>query len=204
MAHSTCTNVTKTCFTVIFRYNTEALLNYLERRGIPATFFVIGSTVNNFDTSKYLLKRMKREGHIVATHSSNHLDLSWMSEADILRNFEDPASTVEAKIGYRPRFMRPPFGSYSQAVIDVAKQNGFKVINWNVDSNDWRYSDYDRPSHMYSQIEGQEGPHRSSKIVLMHDQYFQKGTLDSVVKFYEKKGYYFVNMEDCLGRSAYF
>ncbi len=179
-------------------------MDYLDRRGIPATFFVIGSSVYNFENSRTLLKRMKREGHTIATHSLNHLDMSWMSEEEILRNFEEPADAVVELIGIRPRFMRPPYGSYSQAVIDVAKANGFKVINWNVDSNDWRYSDWDRPYNVPGQVESQEGPHRSSKIVLFHDKYFQKDTLDSIVKFYEKKGYYFVNMEDCLERSSYF
>ena len=187
-----------------FRETTESILDYLKKRKIPATFFLIGSAVNSFDSTKNLLRRMKREGHTIATHSSTHMDMSWMTEADILRNFHDPAEAVENAIGYRPCFMRPPYGLYSQAVIDVAKTHGFKVINWNVDSNDWRFSYQDRPQNVYSQIESQEGPTHSSKIILFHDQHFQKETLDLLVKFYQKKGYKFVNMQQCLGKSAYF
>lgn len=186
------------------RENTEQILNHLAKRGVPATFFVIGNEVYNNHQAKQLLKRMKREGHTIATHSIAHMDMSWMSYDDILRNLQEPAEAVASLIGRKPRFMRPPFGSYSQAVIDVAKENGYEVINWNVDSNDWRFSEYDRPSSVMSQIESQEGPGRCSKIVLMHDHYYQKQTLDSIIKFYRNNGYYFVNMRDCLGESAYF
>lgn len=188
----------------LFRGMTEQILDFLSNRGIPATFFVIGDSAHSYHDSRRLLKRMKHEGHTIATHSISHLDMSWMSYEEILRNLEEPADIIEGIIGHRPRFMRPPFGSYSQAVVDVAKNNGFRVINWNVDSNDWRCSEWDRPYSVLSQIQSQEGPGLSAKIILFHDNYFQWSTLDSVVQFYQEKGYRFVNMEDCLGHHAYF
>lgn len=86
-------------------------------------------------------------------------------------------------------------------MLQVTEKLGYEAINWNVDTNDWKTS-YDHGLIMDS-LYAQEDLH-GSKIVLMHDRPFTAETLKSVIKFYQKRGYTFVNMEKCLGISGYF
>jgi peptidoglycan/xylan/chitin deacetylase (PgdA/CDA1 family) len=42
-------------------------------------------------------------------------------------------------IGVRPIYMRPPYGNTSPESLEYLAAKGYKVINWNVDTNDWRH-----------------------------------------------------------------
>lgn len=94
--------------------------------------------------------------------------------------------------------------SFSQAVLDTAKQNGYVIVNWNADSNDWQYGAYDDPQSIIDNLSSQEGSKMSSKIILLHDRPLTALALKEIIRFYKRKGYWFVNMRDCLGESAYF
>jgi peptidoglycan/xylan/chitin deacetylase (PgdA/CDA1 family) len=41
--------------------------------------------------------------------------------------------------GKRPVYMRPPYGNTSPAAIEWLVAQGYKIINWNVDTNDWQH-----------------------------------------------------------------
>lgn len=86
--------------------------------------------------------------------------------------------------------------------MSVAGKLGYEIVNWNVDTNDWR-SNYDTSPIMDSVYAADNGS-SDSKIVLMHDRPITVKALESVIKFYKQKGYDFVNMERCLGVKGYF
>ena len=96
------------------------------------------------------------------------------------------------------------YSSHSQAVLEIAKQNGYAIVNWNADSNDWRFGAFDDPQRIIDNISAQEGSNLSSKILLMHDRALTASALKGIIRFYKRKGYSFVNMRDCLGENAYF
>jgi peptidoglycan/xylan/chitin deacetylase (PgdA/CDA1 family) len=100
-------------------------------------------------------------------------------------------------------------------VLQVTSHLGYKVVNWNLDTNDWQtyystgaimdalYAKEAVPSYgEYKRT--RRGSGMSSKIVLMHDRPLAVQALSSVISFYSKRGYSFVNMEKCLGISGYF
>lgn len=90
-------------------------------------------------------------------------------------------------------------------MLRVASRTGYEVVNWNVDTNDWK-TPYDTAPIINSLYENDyaAGDGNDSKIVLMHDRPVTVRALDAVIKFYKKKGMDFVNMERCLGVSGYF
>ena len=79
---------------------------------------------------------------------------------------------------------------------------GYEVVNWNLDTNDWR-SAYDT-SPIIATLYAADTGSKDSKIVLMHDRPVTVKALESVIKFYVKRGYEFVNMEKCLGVKGYY
>ena len=101
----------------------------------------------------------------------------------------------------------------NDVVVKVICNQGYEIVNWNLDTNDWRYGA--SPSTILDALAAKEGSYykkdkvvkdsgMSSKIVLMHDRPLTVDFLDSVISFYSKRGYSFVNMEKCLGISGYF
>ena len=90
-------------------------------------------------------------------------------------------------------------------MLQVASKLGYEIVNWNLDTNDWR-NDYDTTPIINSIYENDYAAHdgNDSKIVLMHDRPITVKALDSIIKFYKKKGMEFVNMEQCLGVKGYF
>lgn len=87
-------------------------------------------------------------------------------------------------------------------MVSVCNRLGYEIIHWNLDTNDWRYP-YD-PSPIIDSLYQHDDGALSSKIVLMHDKPITVQALDSIIKFYQNKGYTFVNMEKCLGMKGYF
>jgi peptidoglycan/xylan/chitin deacetylase (PgdA/CDA1 family) len=39
-------------------------------------------------------------------------------------------------LGIKPRFFRPPYGSYNNQVLEILKEYNYEVITWNVDAGD--------------------------------------------------------------------
>ena len=63
--------------------NTPPLLELLARKGIKATFFVVGRRVRRF---RDLLKQTFDEGHEIGNHGDHHVPLSFLPRAVIRRS----------------------------------------------------------------------------------------------------------------------
>jgi peptidoglycan/xylan/chitin deacetylase (PgdA/CDA1 family) len=46
--------------------------------------------------------------------------------------------TIEGIVGFKPRLVRPPYGEILPKHLEWAKMTGYTVVNWDVDSSDWR------------------------------------------------------------------
>lgn len=80
---------------------------------------------------------------------------------------------------------------------------GFRVIQWNLDSNDWRVADRPPPylaDHVNDMIPRND--HRSSYIILQHETH--RNTVANqrqIIKDLKRKGYKLVSMTECLGNA---
>lgn len=61
--------------------NTPRLLEGLSRRGVRATFFLVGSRIEGRED---LVRRIRQEGHQIGNHSFGHGDLTDLSAAQAL------------------------------------------------------------------------------------------------------------------------
>ena len=78
---------------------TNELLEILKRYRVQATFFVLGQTLETNNFFKKLLIRMVREGHVVASHSYNHPDLTSLSKNQIRDQMERTEVSIQSIIG---------------------------------------------------------------------------------------------------------
>jgi peptidoglycan/xylan/chitin deacetylase (PgdA/CDA1 family) len=143
--------------------NTPKLLDELKQSGILATFFVMGEKLET-SVGQELIQRAAREGHQIGNHTYSHPHLTDLTESQIRTEI----SKTERLIGDADRgvkIFRPPYGEHDPLVDRVAKELGYRLVLWNVDSRDWDPSYQDRwVDHTMQQIVTQR-----KSIVLTHD-----------------------------------
>lgn len=114
---------------------TPKVLDALKEANVKATFFVVG---NRIETHPEVMKRIVREGHAIGNHSYNHANLPKLSDADFREQVLRTDRIIARYTGYEPTMIRPPYGNISEDQIKWLASQKRKVVNWNVDSLDWK------------------------------------------------------------------
>lgn len=176
---------------------TPPILDILKRYGVPATFFCIGSQIQRHPD---VLRRMVQSGHTVANHSWSHPHLTRETAGAVGMELDWTSIIIAETVGLRPRFFRPPYGDFNDAVAHQAQDRGYEIVLWDVDSVDWS---------------GIPGPHiaanvlarlKSGAILLHHSAGNVAGTVDALPYLFEvaqAMGYQFVRLDEIMGTPAY-
>ncbi|MNO54425.1 Peptidoglycan-N-acetylglucosamine deacetylase [compost metagenome] len=114
---------------------TPQLLSILKKYNVKATFFVVGSRAKKHPD---LVKRMIRDGHAIGNHSYNHPQFVKLEMNDFRTQIIRTENIIQTLAGYKPRLIRPPYGDISEKQLKWAKNHGYTLVNWNVDSLDWK------------------------------------------------------------------
>lgn len=139
--------------------HTARLLDILEGRGIPATFFLVGSQAEQYPA---LVCRIRDKGHEVANHTFSHITLR-ARDTDTQRQEIERVQTFLTGLGVVSRFVRPPYGRYDAETVRIAADLGLSIVLWSVDSMDWTRPP--RVDTMRTQVQGQ----KARGIFLFHD-----------------------------------
>ncbi|BGP19962.1 hypothetical protein JCM10213_006739 [Rhodosporidiobolus nylandii] len=183
----------------VYTYGKE-VASYLTNNDIKGTFFVNG---NNwaciYDNADELIARHKA-GHVIGSHTWTHPDISKLSAAELNKQLDLVETALKKIIGVKPRFFRPPYGSYNSDNLQVLKERGYTVIDWNFDSGDSVGRAASQTVKDYKALK-----YPTSYIALNHEtkEGTAKTVIPSVVPALQKKGYRLVDMATCLGVSPY-
>ncbi len=120
---------------------TEQVLDVLREYNVPGTFFLLGNRVVEHTE---VVDRIYREGHVIGNHSWSHPNLSKESEGRIYNEMVLTDMIIESVIGKKPALVRPPYGAVTKENVEQLRDMNYKIINWNVDSVDWRDRDVDQ------------------------------------------------------------
>jgi len=182
-----------------YQYEKE-LSATLKKANATATFFVNG---NNwaciYDQADQIIAADKA-GHQIAQHSWSHPNLTKLTEAQLRNQFDMVETALKNIIGKVPAFMRPPYGAYNNLVRKVAHDYGYRIITWDLDTEDGDRSGKDVPyaEKQYDNYHKASGP---GGIALNHSPY--KSTVEQVTPYAIKKlkadGYRLVSVAECLG-----
>ena len=113
---------------------TAKILDTLKELDVKAAFFV---TMPYLEGQQELVKRMIDEGHIVGNHTVHHPNLSECSIDEIRQELDILNSKSVELYGYQMKYMRPPEGAYSERVLALATDMGYKTIFWSHAYKDW-------------------------------------------------------------------
>lgn len=119
-----------------YKNQTQEILDILKKKNVKTVFFTTSSFL---ESQKDTVKRMLKEGHIVANHTHKHLHHGKSTEAEIKNDLVKWEETYKKVIGSKPttNLYRPPAGSYSELSLSIANNLGYKSIFWNFAYADW-------------------------------------------------------------------
>ncbi|WP_179811480.1 polysaccharide deacetylase family protein [Nocardiopsis sinuspersici] len=168
--------------------HTGTLLDILDEYDARATFYVLGSLVDDFPDP---VRRMAEEGHELGNHTWKHDDLARMSGNEIRKDIKRTNEAVRELTGSVPPTIRPPYGSLDGTVRRSVDQ---PLILWDVDTLDWKNRDSDAVSE-YALTHSVPG-----SVVLFHDIHETSvQAIPAVLAGLHRQGYHFVTVTDLFG-----
>lgn len=171
---------------------TPEVLDRIEKYSVTATFFVNGSHFN--EESIKVLKRAVEMGCEIENHSQDHLNMSEISEKEILEQVNKTDELIEKHAGRKAEFFRPPFIRTKKEMFDLIKHAficGFCPSDW----------DQNVTSEMTAKAVIEET--KENDIILLHDSYYNVKTayaLDDIIPALLEKGFTFVTVSELFKR----
>jgi peptidoglycan-N-acetylglucosamine deacetylase len=162
---------------------TPQILAILKKYNVKATFFMVGTNAQKYPE---IVKQVYAEGHVVASHSMTHPQLTHLANQALEWEVAMPSKIINDIIGHKPKCLRYPFGMSNEHVRTVIRENGMVPVPMGFNS-----FDYDRPgadkisSWVLKNI-------YSKQVVLLHDGYDKReqtvAALPVIIEGIKKKG----------------
>lgn len=106
---------------------TPHILDILGRLNVSATFFLVGRNAVRFPE---LVRAIDQAGHAIGSHSYGHLDAWRASSKEVLRDLSRGVKTLEDQLGAGIRWVRPPFGRITRAIVRWSRRKGQQILLW--------------------------------------------------------------------------
>lgn len=193
---------------------TPQILDVLRHNRVPATFFVIGKSLEQYPE---IGRREFAEGHEIGSHTFNHPDLDEVGDQRIELELNATQRVIEGIIGRSTVLFRPPFGADSEPTrpddihaIQIASNLGYVTVGEGLDPQDWRLGrnaddtgPRRAPQEIVDAVLYQLSQKDHGNILLMHDGGGDRSStvaaLKRLIPLLKAKGYRFVSVSSLLG-----
>jgi peptidoglycan/xylan/chitin deacetylase (PgdA/CDA1 family) len=111
-----------------YQDNYENAFPILRDLGFTGTFFILTDVTDRSEPGYMtwpMLKEMSEAGLNIEVHGREHLEMSDRDQSWLVYHLLGPAQTIEANLGYEPRFIAYPSGKYDSLTISVAQEEGY-------------------------------------------------------------------------------
>ena len=171
---------------------TAKILDTLKEKQVSAAFFI---TAPYAKEQKELINRMINEGHIIGNHTINHPNLPKLANPEkISEELTGMNNLVKELYNYEMKYMRPPEGEYSEKVLSIAKDLGFKTVFWSFAYKDWDRNTQKGKDYAISQIT----PYlHDGAVLLLHA--VSKDNADAlgeIIDYAHNNGYEFASLDE--------
>jgi cellulose synthase/poly-beta-1,6-N-acetylglucosamine synthase-like glycosyltransferase/peptidoglycan/xylan/chitin deacetylase (PgdA/CDA1 family) len=150
---------------------TPQIARILLREHVPATFFEVGSQVVR---NQGIVRALFRDGFELGNHTFTHVDLATLPNWERQLQVSLTESAIGGITGVRPRLVRPPYSSTTDAVTPADEaawasvaSHGYTIVVTDIDAQDWTRPGV--PEIVDNVIDGLPKGHTQGGIVLMHD-----------------------------------
>ncbi len=182
--------------------NVIPVLDILKTEGVRGTFFLSGPWARKHPD---LVKRISAGGHEIASHGNQHIDLNTLGKQEIINEIMQAHKDLLEVSGKKANLIRTPNGAYDNKVIQAAAETGYRVIQWSVDSLDWKRPG---PQAVINNVLNGYRPGQGVKpgaIVLFHASNSAPDTapaLPVVIKKLKEQGYTLLPVGELLARGT--
>ena len=114
---------------------TDFILQTLESYNVKATFFLCGFWVEKYPDK---VKAIFDAGHELGNHTATHPHMNQLSAAQMQKEIEDFEEMMVKVTGEKTKVFRAPYGEYNDAVITTVRSLGYEVLQWDIDTVDWK------------------------------------------------------------------
>ena len=114
---------------------TLQLLDTLDAYNAGATFFLVTLWIEEYPE---MVAEIASRGHEIGLHSTTHPHFTQLTDAEIVKELEENYQAVVSATAAFPTLFRPPFGDYNSHVVELVRSQGYEVIQWSIDSLDWK------------------------------------------------------------------
>ncbi len=178
--------------------STNRILDVLEKHNSAATFFVVGY---NIEKNISTIKRASELGCEIGNHSQSHKNLMKCTEAELKNQVKSPNKLLKELAGVDAKLFRAPGGNFD----GVESKIGMPIIQWSVDTLDWKYKDSSNKDRTEEQrkadlekiVDNVVSNAEKGDIILMHDIYgFTADLCELMVPALIDKGFTLVTVSE--------
>lgn len=166
---------------------TPMLLEGLRKRGVKATFFLIGK---NIEGNEEIVKQMAEQGNIVGNHTYNHVKINDLPDLQACEEMKKTSDLVKKITGETTCYIRPPFGEWDEH-LDC----GMDMISvmWTIDPLDWTTQNV---SQVVNKVVTEA---KENDIILLHDCYASSvEAAFEIIDQLQAEGFEFVTVDEVI------
>lgn len=187
---------------------TPKILDYLKEKNIKATFFVLGKNIDGNEESAQLLRRMVKEGHVIANHTYSHdYNKLYPNENTAVKVFMEEVDKtnelIKKAVGedYKVSLVRMPHGYITRVhngdknlwtFKNELKKREMHSMDWNCLTED-AVGKEKTPEELLAFLKRTAG-NKEKLLILMHDSKARNNTyegLPKIVDYLQSQGYEF-------------
>jgi peptidoglycan/xylan/chitin deacetylase (PgdA/CDA1 family) len=182
--------------------HTLRLLEVLAKRGVRATFFLIGRYVKQRPD---IARELVRAGHVIGNHTFTHPRLIFKSASQVKEEILQCREAITDAVGEHSNLFRPPFGGRRPITLRVVRGLGLLPVMWNVTGYDWNAT-----SAEYIERKVTRGVH-GGNVILLHDGgHHAFGTdrsrtviaTDHLIARHKSEGYEFLTVPEMMEKAG--
>ncbi len=178
--------------------NVEKILDTMKEHEVKGAFFVLSNLISS---SPDLIIRMADEGHLVCNHTSNHKDMSRVSDIETFKRELESLEEIYKNTTGREmaKYFRPPEGNFSENTLKFAQELGYKTVFWS-----FAYADWDNNKQMSKEAAKTkilDNIHNGAVLLLHPTSATNADILGDVIVELKSQGYTFGTLDELVANN---
>lgn len=175
---------------------TEKIIKILRDNQIKTTFFLTGFWVEAYPD---YVKLIAKEGHEIGNHTLTHPHMNNLTAEEISREIKEVEQMIEKVSGQKTSLFRPPFGEYSNQVIETISGLGYTSVQWSIDSLDWKNLTAEEITERVT-----SRAHKGAIILFHNNGLYTADALPEIIDYYRRHKYSIVPVSELLFKDNYY
>lgn len=175
----------------------EAVVKVLQEKGVTKSTFFLSSPWSK--AHPQIVDKIVKAGFEIGSHGHKHANYTALDNTEIRTQIQTAHGILTEVTGKSPKLLRLPNGDFNKRVLQVANELGYKVIQWDTDSLDWKANS---AQEIVQQVTSLAHP---GDIVLMHasdSAKYNQEALPQIIDHLKDQGYEFVTVSELLEQTV--